>query len=74
MGDNMNPLDIIIDNKKYEYVNDIIYNNKNYIAFKDDNYLYIKEFTFDNELIFLDINDSLYDTLRKMMNCLLSRK
>ncbi len=64
----MNPLDIIIDNKKYEYVNDIIYNNKNYIAFKDDNYLYIKEFTFDNELIFLDINDSLYDTLRKMMN------
>ena len=64
----MNPLDIIMDNKKYEYVNDIIYNNKNYIAFKDDNYLYIKEFTFDNELIFLDINDSLYDTLRKMMN------
>ena len=64
----MNPLDIIIDNKKYEYVNDIVYNNKNYVAFKDDNYLYIKEFTFDNELIFLDINDSLYDTLRKMMN------
>ena len=64
----MNPLDIIIDNKKYEYINDIVYNSKNYVAFKDDNYLYIKEFTFDNELIFLDINDSLYDTLRKMMN------
>ena len=64
----MNPLDIIIDNKRYEYISDIVYNHKNYIAFKDDSYIYIKEFSFDNGFYFYDINDELYNIVRKMMN------
>lgn len=64
----MNPLDIIIDNKHYSYVGDTKYNNKNYIAFSDENYIYIKEFCFDNGFIFYDIDDELYNIIRKKMN------
>ena len=64
----MNPLDIIIDDKQYEYIGDIAYKNKNYIAFKDENYIYIKEFSFDNGFYFDDINDELYNVIRKMIN------
>lgn len=64
----MNPLDIIIDNKEYEYITDVTYNNKNYVAFKDEKYIYIKEFIFNNELELFDIDDILYEKLKGMMN------
>lgn len=64
----MKPLDIIIDNKEYEYITDVTYNNKNYVAFKDEKYIYIKEFIFNNELKLFDIDDILYEKLKGMMN------
>ena len=65
----MNPLDLIIDNKKYEYVNNICLNDINYIAFKDQNYLYIKEYKIiENKLKIIDIDDITYVKIRKLMN------
>ena len=64
----MNPLDIIIDDKKYKYIDSITYKNKNYVIFSDDNYIYIKEYDLNNELNLYDIDDSLYEEIRKKLN------
>ena len=63
----MNPLDIIIDDKKYKYIDSIAYNNKKYVVFSDDDYIYIKEYDLNNELNLYDINDSLYEEIRKKL-------
>lgn len=54
----MNPFDIKIDNKVYEFIDSIILDGKYYVAFMDDEYTYIKEYKFNKDNIELyDIND-----------------
>ena len=58
--------DIIIDNKKYEYVNKLIYNDKLYIAYMDDNSVYISEITYENDEVFFNpVNEELLPILKR---------
>lgn len=60
--------DIIIDNKKYEYVTQIEYNHKKYVAYQDNENVYISEYYFDNDnLILLGVDDNLVEILQKEM-------
>ncbi|MBP3766257.1 MAG: hypothetical protein J6G98_03665 [Bacilli bacterium] len=64
----MNPFDIIIDNKKYEFIDSILLNNKYYVAFMDDEVTYIKEYKINKRSIELfDIDDELAKTIWEMI-------
>lgn len=64
----MNPFDIIIDNKVYEYIDSILLNDKYYVAFMDDDATYIKEYKIKNNNIELyDIDDDLAETVWEMI-------
>ena len=45
----MKLFDIIIDNKKYEFVNSIHLNGKNYVAYTDNKNIYISEFVIEED-------------------------
>ena len=50
--------EIYIDNEKYEYVNDITYNGKKYLAYEDTKNIYISEYVIsDNKIEIKDISD-----------------
>ena len=64
----MNPFDIIIDNKKYEFIDSILLNNKYYVAFMDDEATYIKKNKINKSSIELfDIDDELAKTIWEMI-------
>lgn len=64
----MDIFQMISENEKFSYVDSIKYNGKNYVAYMDDENLYISEYTIENnELILDDISDELYATLLKEM-------
>lgn len=64
----MNPFDIIIDDKVYEYIDSILLNDKYYVAFMDDDATYIKEYKIKNNNIELyDIDDDLAETIWEMI-------
>ena len=64
----MNPFDIIIDNKVYEYIDSILLNDKYYVAFMDNDATYIKEYKIKNNNIELyDIDDDLAETIWEMI-------
>ena len=64
----MNPFDIIIDDKVYEYIDSILLNDKYYVAFMDDDATYIKEYKIKNNNIELyDIADNLAETIWEML-------
>ncbi len=64
----MNPFDIIIDDKVYEYIDSILLNDKYYVAFMDDDATYIKEYKIKNNNIELyDIDDNLAETIWEMI-------
>lgn len=64
----MNPFDIIIDDKVYEYIDSILLNDKYYVAFMDDNATYIKEYKIKNNNIELyDIDDDVAETIWEMI-------
>ncbi len=60
--------DFISDNKKYTYIDTIQYNDKNYVAYMDDDNVYISEYTMDKDGFILDdISDELYEILIREM-------
>ena len=64
----MNPFDIIIDDKVYEYIDSILLNDKYYVAFMVDDATYIKEYKIKNNNIELyDIDDDLAETIWEMI-------
>ena len=64
----MKPLDIYVGGKKYEYVNNITIDDKNYIAFSDYNNIYIKEYmTYENNFEFFDIDDVTFKLVKEAM-------
>lgn len=61
-------MNITIDNKKYDIVNIISYNNKDYIAYSDDNNTYISEIAFiNNKYVIKDIDDNLLEKIKHEM-------
>ena len=58
-------MNITIDNKKYNLVNMVNYNNKNYIAYSDNNNTYISEIIFDNNKYM--IKDNLLNKIKEEM-------
>lgn len=57
----MDLLNIVIDNKKYTYVDAIILDNKNYVAYMDKECIYVSEYkVIDGEMIFDDVSDAIY--------------
>ena len=60
---------INIDGKNYEFLNSTTIDNKSYVAFFDEDTIYIKEYTFLNDnIIFNDIDDATYEIVRKEFN------
>lgn len=61
-------LDITIDNKKYEYITQINYNGKDYVAYADDDNIFISEYILDNDKVTLkEIDSNLLDIIAKEM-------
>ena len=64
----MKLFEIKIGDKIYEFVNSIHYNGKNYVAFQDDNTVYISEFIINEDNIsFTPIDDTTFDEVKKAM-------
>lgn len=64
----MNPFDIVIDGKTYEFIDSIVLDNKYYVAFMDDENTYIKEYKINNNIIELfDIGDELAKKVWEMI-------
>ena len=64
----MKLFEIIIGNKTYEFVNSINYNGKDYVAYQDNDNIYISEFVInDNNVDFKDIDE---DTLKEVKEAL----
>lgn len=65
----MDLFNITFDNKKFTYIDSITINGKNYVAYMDDDNVYISEFVIDNgDITFLDVNDLTYDMVLKELN------
>ena len=61
----MEPFDIIIDDKKYEFIDAKKIDGKTYVLYADDANLYISEYKIDNNKIVLTEVDE--DTLKKLV-------
>lgn len=58
--------EIILNGKKYEFVEKVIYKNKTYVVYMDDDNVYIKEFLMrDNVPLFIDIPDNVFEEVKK---------
>lgn len=65
----MNIFDIILDNKKFSYIDSITIDKHNYVAFMDDDNIFVSEYTIDNgDIIFDDVDDLTYDKVLKELN------
>lgn len=61
-------LDIIIDNKKYSYVDSITINNKNYVAYTDGEITSISEYILkDDNVEFIALNDEEFNMVKEAM-------
>ncbi len=62
----MNPFEIKIDGKSYEYIDSKVINDKNYVLYADDNNLYISEFeVVDNVMTLKEVSDDLLPILKE---------
>lgn len=62
----MDLFDIKIDNKNFNYIDSIKINEKNYVAFSDDDNIYVSEYKIiDGDIIFDDVDDLTYDKVLK---------
>ena len=60
--------EININGKTYEYVNNIIYKGKAYVAYMDDDNVYISEYVInDDKIIFKDISKDIFDKIKDVM-------
>ncbi len=65
----MDLFNITINNKKFTYIDSITINNKNYVAYMDDDNVYISEYVMENgDITFLDVTDAIYDRVLKELN------
>lgn len=64
----MKIFDIKIDDKNYKFIDSINLNGKNYIAFEDDENVYIKEYSIEeDEVVFTPIDDNELNTVKEAM-------
>lgn len=64
----MNDFEIIIDNKKYEFIDNICYQDKLYVAYEDDNNIYISEYELtDDGIVFNKIDDNTFKLVKELM-------
>jgi len=65
----MKLFEIIIDNIKYDFIDSIKLNDKNYVAYKDsEDNVYISEYVVVNESInFLEVNEETINKVREAM-------
>ena len=66
----MKLFEIIIDNIKYDFIDSIKLDNKDYVAYKDsDNNIYISEYVIENDKInFKEIDEFTIEKVRMAMN------
>jgi hypothetical protein len=65
----MKLFDIIIGNKKYEFVNSIHLDGKNYVAYTDKKKIYISEFIIENDNVnFIEIDDNTFNKVKEAMS------
>lgn len=59
---------IEIAGKTYEYINNIKYDNKMYIAYMDNDIVYISEYILDGDkLIIKDIDDATFNKVKEVI-------
>lgn len=64
----MKLFEIKIDGKTYEFINSITYNGKNYVAYQDNDTIYINEFVInEKDINFLDIDPQTFEEVKKAM-------
>lgn len=65
----MKLFEIIIDNIKYDFIDSIKLNDKNYVAYKDsEDNVYISEYVVVNESInFLEVDEETINKVREAM-------
>ncbi len=65
----MKLFEIKIGNKKYEFVNSIHLNGKNYVAYSDNKNIYINEFVIEEDKVnFLEVDDNTFNTVKEAMS------
>ncbi len=64
----MGLFNIIIDGKNYDYIDSINYENENYVAYSDEDSIYISKYTMhDEEIEFMDIDEDTFNKIREVM-------
>lgn len=67
----MNLFNIIRDNKKFNYIDSISIDKHNYVAYMDDDNIFVSEYTIVNEdIIFDDVDDITYEKVLKELDLL----
>ncbi len=62
----MKQLAIKIDDEHFTYLDSITIEEKNYVAYMDENTIYVSEYLIDEgQVTFKDINDELYKRILK---------
>ena len=65
----MKLFEIKIGNKKYEFVNSIHLDGKNYVAYSDKDNIYINEFVIEEDKVnFLEIDDNTFNKVKEAMS------
>ncbi len=65
----MKLFEINIDNKNYEFVNSINLNGKNYVAYQDNDNIYISEFIIqDDKVDFKEIDEKTFNEVKKALS------
>lgn len=65
----MDLFNITFNNKKFTYIDSITLDGKNYVAYMDDDNVYISEYTLKNgDITFFDVSDAIYDHILKELN------
>ena len=65
----MKPFDIVIDEISYNYINSIHLNDKDYVAYSDDDNIYISEYVIENdEVNFKEIDDETFNEVKEAMS------
>ena len=65
----MDLFNITFDNKNFTYIDSITIDNKNYVAYMDEDNVYISEYIIEKgDITFLDVTDATYDIVLKELN------
>lgn len=67
----MNLFNIIRDNKKFNYIDSISIDKHNYVAYMDDDNIFVSEYKIVNDdIIFDDVDDITYEKVLKELDLL----